>query len=228
MKIKNANIQQIIESQVGEWFARERASRTRPFRPSILVSRQVGAGGVELAERLSRHLDWPYYDKEIIQEVADRVGVDPRQVEFLEETDRNLFFEFLSFFRSDPSVLHDEYVRYLKRFLQRIGEVGESIVLGRGACFVLHRGSALRIRLVGERAARARHVAQEGALSVEAAAEMVETRDRERRDFLQRYFDEDVNDAAHFDLVINTSSIRSSRALGLVLEAYEQRFPGLL
>ena len=46
----------------------------------ITISRQFGSGGRELGKRLSDLLGWDYYDREIIQALADEQGLDPEYV----------------------------------------------------------------------------------------------------------------------------------------------------
>ena len=46
----------------------------------ITISRQFGSGGRELGKRISDILGWDYYDKEIIQRLADDQGLDPDYV----------------------------------------------------------------------------------------------------------------------------------------------------
>ena len=46
----------------------------------ITVSRQFGSGGRELGKRLADLLGWDYYDREIIQALADEQGLDPEYV----------------------------------------------------------------------------------------------------------------------------------------------------
>ncbi|MBO7422165.1 MAG: cytidylate kinase family protein, partial [Oscillospiraceae bacterium] len=41
----------------------------------ITVSRQFGSGGRELGKRLSDLLGWDYYDKEIIETLAEDQGM---------------------------------------------------------------------------------------------------------------------------------------------------------
>ena len=42
----------------------------------ITISRQFGSGGRELGKRLSDLLGWDYYDKEIIETLAEDQGMD--------------------------------------------------------------------------------------------------------------------------------------------------------
>jgi cytidylate kinase len=231
MKIRNPNLQNIIESQINEWFIKEKTKLERKKKgkkPLILISRQRGAGGLAVAERLAEKIGWPYYDKNIIKEIAVTVGADEKQLAFLDEKNRNIFHEFLNVFRREPEVSHDEYVEHLRRFIKTLGEVGGSIIVGRGADFVLSPQDALRIRLVAEQETRARFAAQKYGLQEEEALKHLDTWDQERSKFIKRHFDRDIDDPTNYDLVINTSYIDLDGALDLIIAAYQRRFPGVL
>ncbi len=230
MRIRNPNLQMIIESHTKEWFIREKEKleRKKGKKPLILISRQGGGGGLSVAERLSQKLGWPYYDKNIIKEIADTFGADEKKLEFLDERDRNVFQEFINIFRQDPEVSQDEYVQYLKRFIKKLGEVGGSIIVGRGANFVLSPRDALRVRLVGELETCARFVAQRYGLKKEEAVKVQIKWEREQRNFVKRYFGEDVSDPQHYDLMINVTYIDLDGIVDLIIRASKAKFPGVL
>jgi cytidylate kinase len=230
MKIRNPNLQMIIESQINEWFIKERDKLERKEKkmPLILISRQLGAGGLSVAERLSKKLVWPYYDKNIIKEIAETLGVEERHLEFLDERDRNIVQEFINVFRRDPEVSQDEYVQYLKRFIKTLSEVGASIILGRGANFLLSAHDALRVRLVGELDTRAQFSAQKYGLKEKEAIKLLDKSDREQRNFIKRYYGENIDDPLNYDLVINTTYLDVDGTLELAMAAYKRKFPGVL
>jgi cytidylate kinase len=230
MKIRNPNLQKIIESQITEWFIKEKTKLERKKKgrkPLILISRQRGAGGLSVAERLSEKLGWPYYDKNIIKAIADTVGADEKQLAFLDEKDRNIFYEFLNIFRREPEVSHDEYVEHLRRFIKTLGEVGGSIVVGRGADFILSPHDALRVRLVADPETRAYFAAQKYGLQETEALKLLDKWDQERRKFIKRHFNRDIDNPVLYDLVINTSHIDLDGAMDLIIVAYQRRFPSV-
>ena len=231
MKIRNPNLQKIIESQINEWFIKEKMKLKRKKKggkPLILISRQRGAGGLAVAERLSEKLGWPYYDKNIIKEISDTVGADEKQLAFLDEKDRNIFHEFLNVFRRDPEVSQDEYVEHLRRFIKTLGDVGESIVVGRGADSILPPHDVLRVRLVAEPETRARFAAQKYGLQEVEVLKRLDKWDQERRKFIKRHFDKAIDDPVHYDLVINTSHIDLDGAMEIIIAAYQRKFPGVI
>ena len=108
----------------------------------ITISRQFGSGGRELGKRLADHLEWDYYDKEIIETLADEHGLDEAYVKHmlsnhgwhnLQLTYRNSFAH-LTF---DPGLKTQLLVR-TREILQEIAEAGNNcVIVGRDADIIL-------------------------------------------------------------------------------------------
>jgi cytidylate kinase len=230
VKTKKRNIQSIIEYQINSWFIKknDRPKGKEAKKPLILISRQRGAGGLSVAEILSKKLGWPHYDKNIIKEIATTVGADEKQLAFLDEQDRDVFKEFVDVFRREQDVSQEEYVQYLKRFIKTLHEVGASIVVGRGAEYILPPQEVLRIRLVGEPEARVRFIARKYGVDELEAGKLLKKSDEERRKFIKRYFEENIDDPVHYDLVINTGGLSLDAVAELIIAAYKLKFPGVL
>ena len=230
MKIKNPNVQTIIETHIKEWFVKEKEKmgQKRKKRPLILISRQRGAGGLSIAEGLSKALGWPYYDKNIIKEIALTLGADEKRLKFLDEKDRNTFHEFLNVFCRDPEVSQDEYVQYLNQFIKKLHKVGGSIIVGRGANFILPPQDVLRVRLVCEPKVCVSHAVQRYGFKEKEAVTTLAKWDREQSNFIKRYYGEDITDPMQYDLVINTTYIDLDNVVEIVISAYKKKFPGSL
>jgi len=225
MRVRNPNVQMILESHVREWFIKEKGKRERKRQPPITISRQRGSGGLWIAQRLSEKLGWPYYDKNIIKEIAHISGVDEKTVAFLDERDRDTFREFANIFSQDRAVSQHEYVEHLKRFIGTLGKAGRTIIVGRGANFILPPNDALRVRLIGEPETCIRFAAREYSLDEAEVAKLLPTWDREQHTFIKRYFGEDITDPRHYDMVINITYVGLEGAVDLILSAYARKFP---
>lgn len=116
----------------------------------ITISRQFGSGGRELGKRLADTLGWDYYDKEIIETLADEHGLDEAYVKKmlsnhgwhnLQLTYRNSF-SHLTF---DPGMKTQLLVR-TREILQEIAEAGnDCIIVGRDADIILEEYHPFRI-----------------------------------------------------------------------------------
>jgi cytidylate kinase len=61
-------------------------------------------------------------------------------------------------------------------------------------------------------------------MSFAAARRFMHSDDGKHAWFMLHAFGQDVDDPAHFDVVLNTETYRSERAIGLVLMAYLAKF----
>ena len=117
----------------------------------ITISRQFGSGGRELGKRLADRLNWDYYDREIIETLAEEHGLDEKYVRQmlgnhgwhnLQLTYRNSF-SHLSFV--DPGIRTQLLVR-TREILQEIARAGnDCIIVGRDADVILQEYHPFRI-----------------------------------------------------------------------------------
>jgi cytidylate kinase len=228
MKIKNPNIRLILDSHVQDWFLKEKERQERRKIPLIVISRIRGAGGLLVAEVLSRRLGWPYYDKNMIREIAALAGTAEQTVDFLDERDRNTFQEFANIFSQAPEVSQQDYVDHLTRFVHTLAKTGQSILVGRGANFMVTSRDALRVRLIAEFERCLQLAAEEYGMDRKEASELLPKWNREQEAFVKRYFGHDINDPRHYDIVINMTHITVEGAADLIVSTYKQRFPNVL
>ena len=125
----------------------------------ITVSRQFGSGGRELGKRLSDLLGWDYYDREIIEALAENHGMTPEMVHEtlshhgwhnVQLTYRNSFAHlgFDHGMRTQLLVSQREIIR-------EIAEVGnDCIIVGRDADVILHEYHPFRIYVCADLQAR--------------------------------------------------------------------------
>ena len=116
----------------------------------ITVSRQFGSGGRELGKRLSDVLGWDYYDKEIIEVLAEDQGMDQEQVrELLSHHGWNNVQ--LTFQNSFVNLGFDHGMRTQlllrqSEIIRNIAEVGnDCIIVGRDADVILQENHPFRV-----------------------------------------------------------------------------------
>ena len=116
----------------------------------ITISRQFGSGGRELGKRLSDLLGWDYYDKEIIEALADDLGMGQEHVR--EVLSRHGWHNVQLTYRNSFAHLgfdHGMRTRLLIRqreIIQDIADVGnDCIIVGRDADVILQDYRPFRV-----------------------------------------------------------------------------------
>jgi cytidylate kinase len=192
------------------------ASQHRPW--CITISREAGALGNSVAKAIGKRLDWPVYDREILEKVGEEMRRSPRHLETVDERPLNWLEDCLSGFLNEYHVSADAYLKYLACTVRGLGTVGKCVIVGRGANYILPPATTLRVRLIASLEDRVKVIAGRFGLLNREAAAWVKKTERERIGFVKRYFGKDSTDPHHYDLVLNMSRVSAEEAAELIIQ----------
>jgi len=231
---KLPNIERILERQVKSWelrrrlagaggeAAREALAHLREG-PWVTVSRQLGAGGDELAAEMGSRLGWEVYDREILSAIATQTKSRERVMAELDEKTVAPFLEFIArlLVRDDPSQL--EYVRELADVVWGLARKGHAIIVGRAANWFLDDRYGLRIRVVAPYEQRVERITRQMGGSPAEARKVLQAHDVKRRIFVDQYFGQDINDPLGYDLILNTGALDPGSVTEIALTALRRK-----
>lgn len=187
----------------------------------ITISRERGSGGTAVGKMVAETLGWDFYDRELINHVADHMGAPVEHIESHDERSpgflQNLLLQLLEGRRPTET----QYLRALIRILRSIRARGRAVIMGRGAHLVLP--DALRVRIVAPTQIRIERLAAEENLTLAEARQQLLAADRDRAQFVSAYFGVDPADPCYFDLTINTAGVSLSQAAHLIVCALRDR-----
>ncbi len=181
----------------------------------ITIEREYGAGGSIVAEQLARHFDWKLLDQELTARIAAEACVDPSVVrgcdEQIDHPLRRLAKVFWrgSYERMMPMSDAREFdadcmVEIATKIIGEAGQEGRCVIVGRGAPYILRqRKDAFHVFLYAPRDFKIQRLSRR--MSEKEATELVDTIDRERAEFIKRYFNKDWPCRSLYHMMINTS-----------------------
>jgi len=187
--------------------------------PTVAVSREAGARGLEVAREIGQQLDWPVYDREIIDIIADESGLRSELISSVDEQDPNWLVEAFTSFTRHGAVSSAGYVHHLVHVLNALAAHGRCVVVGRGSTAILPRATTMRLRVVADLGDRVHEIARERGMSEDDASSEVTRIDREQRRFVENHFRRDIADPMYFDLVVNTSRLSPAACADLAVQA---------
>jgi cytidylate kinase len=200
----------------------------------IAIEREYGSGGGEIAQLVAKKLEWKLWDQNLTEEIARLANCPKNVVEVREEKNDPLYYRlFKSFMRGSyegsinaPNlklVDSETIFRMTKRVVERAAESGNCVIVGRGSQqFLRNRQDTFRVFLYAPREEKVRRVIRRGK-SEQEAEELVDTVDRERTDFIQKYFNVEWPDRAIYHTMMNTA-IGCEAVAGMLLsfvDAYD-------
>ena len=193
------------------------------YGPCVLLSRECGSEGEEVARRVGEQLGWQVFNREIVEEVARRVNVRNQLVESVDEHVRRRWRAILHPLGERAGITAETYLYHLHEVVLTLGHHGKVVIIGRGAQFVLPAACALRVRIVDRFEARARRVAIARRLAITEADRWVMECDEGRTAFIRRFFHEENGAPLNYDLVLNTGDLGVDGAVRAVLAALESK-----
>lgn len=228
------SVEKLIERQVRSWELRlqqgkesERPGRGRCgvfyFGPYLLISRERGAGARAAAALITKRLNWPVFDREIVNEIAQRAKIRRQLIESLDERGQNALEEFIRDILERDAIAPSEYLYHLKEVLLTLGHQGEVIIVGRGAEHVLPRQFGLFVCMVAPIEARIERISRDLGMTPEAARAHIEQVDKEREKFIRSHFQRCPGIPTDYDIIINTGHLTPERAAEIMLTALQQK-----
>lgn len=196
----------------------------------ITISRQYGAGGRTIGEKVAQKLNYAFFDNELIQMVSEKANVSEDTVASFEKEKYGKFQEFISgmmpkrlvdFIRhgGNESIEEEIYVDLLKDIIRKIAAEGNAVIIGRASQYILKDvEDAYHVFVVAERNDRVKFMQENYDLSPFQADQAV-TWDDKRRDNLYRKFGKtDYEKPLHYRLILNMSKLDVDMAVDLICE----------
>ena len=228
--------EQLIEMQIRKWYKekeerqkqdkekREKVDTARP-KPVVALYTQKGAGGSTVARRLAETLGYKLFDREIVDYISKETKVRREIIESLDETTRSAFEQWVEGILRRQLTDSGDYFRHLVRAVTAVAQLGSVVIVGRGSGLIVPWENCFRLGVVAPKDRRVTNLIDWLHISASEAVRMVESFDRQRRDFVQRFFARDIDDSSMYDLVINTRFIKLEEAHEIVFSAFRKKFP---
>ena len=196
----------------------------------ITISRQVGAGGITLGQKLAKRLGYHYVDKEIIEAVAEKVKVSSAEVRGFEKSGFTGLMEFIDKIVSRDFIIghvtsehgyldEKSYVPAVKDIIEHLYQQGNVVIMERGSQYILKgRKKAWRVLLVGDLEHRICAVIDRFHLTRHEAEKALKRADKIRDRFLSLFLDKKSHeDPASYDLVLNMNRVSMKKAEEMIV-----------
>ena len=212
---------------------------TTPLPIQITVSRQLGSGGSELGQRLACRLGFAFLDRQILQQAARELGMNETELAHREERIQNFWVRTMEAFSTGcfeyaisappPRVVTDDaLIKAEQRALLRLAAEGSCVIVGRcGFHLLAGRARLLKVFVHASQPFRiARMMKFYGAATKTEAAEMIDSTDRDRERYIERYAGVSWYDARNYHLSLDMSLLGFDMAEEIVVSLAKRILAG--
>ena len=180
----------------------------------ITISREFGSGGRFIGEEVAKKLGIAYYDKNVINEIAEKSGLSPEYIQENAELSpkRGLFaYAFAGRDITGKSV-EDMVYEAQRNVILELADKEPCVIIGRNADYILKdRDDVLNVFIHGDAPEKTQRIRQIYHVSEKDAVKMMADTDKRRMANYNFYTNQKWGKASNYTLCLNSSQLGYDR-----------------
>ena len=186
----------------------------------ITISREFGSGGRFIGEEVAKKLGMAYYDKNIINEIAEKSGLSPEYIQENAELSpkKGLFaYAFAGRDMTGKSV-EDMVYEAQRKVILALAEKEPCVIIGRNADYILKdRDDVMNVFIHGDMPEKTQRIMRLHNVDDQEAAKMMADTDKRRRTNYNFYTEQKWGYASNYTLCLNSSQLGYDRCEKIIM-----------
>ena len=187
----------------------------------ITISREFGSGGRFIGEEVAKKLGIAYYDKNIINEIAEKSGLSPEYIQENAELSpkKGLFaYAFAGRDITGKSV-EDLVYEAQRKVILELAEKESCVIIGRNADYILKdRDDVLNVFIHGDTPEKIQRITRLYNVEEQKAVKMMADIDKRRMANYNFYTNQKWGKADNYTLCLNSSQLGYDRCEKIIME----------
>lgn len=199
----------------------------------VTISREFGSGGREIGKRLAEEIGFSYYDREIITEISERIGLSEEYIQNVSESGKCKYPFHIAKSFTAYSKLQSNQTDILvmqQKVLKSIAEKENAVIIGRGANIILKEYKPMNIFVYADmksKIERCRLKSQEEKNMTDRELEnKIKQIDKNRENYHNIISNLEWGDRRNYNLCINTSNLEIKKIINALAEFIREYFGG--
>ena len=194
----------------------------------ITISREFGSGGRTIGRMVAQQLGIPFYDKELVDQIALESGFAPKYVEeHGEHSPSGSLFSYAFAPHGVPGVMNglstaDFLWNVQCSVIQQLADKGPCVIVGRNADYILKdRPECLLVYTFADVPFRAERIVRLYGDSEKSPETRLAEKDKRRRVNYQHYTGRTWGQAQNYDLCLDTGVLGVEQCVDIVVSIVE-------
>ena len=187
----------------------------------ITISREFGSGGRFIGEEVAKKLGIAYYDKNVINEIAEESGLSPEYIqENAELSPKKGLFAYAFAGRDITGKSVEDMVHEAqRRVILDLTEKESCVIIGRNADYILKdRDDVLNVFIHGDMPEKIQRIIRLYNVEEKEAVKMIADTDKRRMTNYNFYTDQKWGKASNYTLCLNSSQLGYDRCEKIIMD----------
>ena len=187
----------------------------------ITISREFGSGGRFIGEEVAKKLGIAYYDKNIINEIAEKSGLSPEYIQENAELSPKKGLFAYAFAGRDVTGKSVEDLVYeaQRKVILELAEKESCVIIGRNADYILKdRDDVMNVFIHGDMPEKTQRIMRLHNVEAQEAAKMMADTDKRRMTNYNFYTEQKWGKASNYTLCLNSAQLGYDRCERIIME----------
>ena len=187
----------------------------------ITISREFGSGGRFIGEEIAKKLGIAYFDKKIINEIAEKSGLSPEYIQENAELSPKKGLFAYAFAGRDVTGKSVEDLVYeaQRKVILELAEKKSCVIIGRNADYILKdRDDVLNVFIHGDTPEKIQRITRLYNVEEQKAVKMMVDIDKRRMANYNFYTNQKWGKADNYTLCLNSSQLGYDRCEKIIME----------
>ena len=187
----------------------------------ITISREFGSGGRFIGEEVAKKLGIAYYDKNIINQIAEESGLSPDYIQESAELSpkKGIFAYALAGRDITGKSVEDMVYEAQRKVILELAEKEPCVIIGRNADFILKdRDDVLNVFIHGNMPEKTERICRLYNVSEKEAVKMMTDTDKRRMTNYDFYTDQKWGKASNYTLSLNSSQLGYDKCEEIIIK----------
>ena len=187
----------------------------------ITISREFGSGGRFIGEEVAKKLGIAYYDKNVINEIAEKSGLSPEYIQENAELSpkKGMFAYALAGRDITGRSVEDMVYEAQRKVILELAEKVPFVIIGRNADYILKdRDDVLNVFIHGNMPEKTQRIIRLYNVDEKKAVKMMADTDKRRMTNYNFYTEQKWGKASNYTLCLNSSQLGYDRCEKIIME----------
>jgi cytidylate kinase len=187
----------------------------------ITISREFGSGGRFIGEEVAKKLGIAYYDKNVINEIAEKSGLSPEYIQENAELSpkKGMFAYALAGRDITGRSVEDMVYEAQRKVILELAKKGPCVIIGRNADYILKdRDDVLNVFIHGNMPEKTQRIIRLYNVDEKKAVKMMADTDKRRMTNYNFYTEHKWGKASNYTLCLNSSQLGYDRCEKIIME----------
>ena len=190
----------------------------------VNIGCEYGSGGPDIGKMVAESLGIPFYDRDLVDQVVEKLGVDRDLVEKADSGEENVKYEFDITFGQDMRILQTAcYLQF--EVIHKLAAKSSCVIIGRCSNYILKdRDDCLNIFVYAPEEYKVKHIMEQKGVSQKEAQKLVKYNDGMLKSRYEYMTNSDMRDCRTRHMMIDSSILGLEKTAKYIMQLIDLRF----